>query len=206
MYKVTTVLKKSKLDFCIKTTTKYWNFLKNIPLYPKVATFFFQKITLGSSRNNVMQFKKFLTPPPPIVTSFSTNALVISSQNPLPPKAVTSFMDEFLWILKIKSKNQIKLFRKATILIDRQSTELRDWLNRKWKLNRKWQLEQRSMAWPEVAKYSTFYFFRYFVILFGNTVKVTQNLVLIVHVKLLNGLYSIINTFCWHFISVLKVT
>ena len=153
-----------------------------------------------------MQFKKFLTPPPSIVTSFSTNALVISSQNSLPPKAVTSFMGDLLSVLKIKSKNQIKLFRKATILIDRQSTELRDWLNRKWKLNRKWQLEQRSMAWREVAKYSTFYFFRYFVILLGNTVKATQNWVLIIHVKLLNGLYSIINTFCWHFISELTVT
>ena len=42
-------------------------------------------------------FRNFLTPPPPIVTLFSTKALVLLSQNsqyPLPPKTVTSFMDD----------------------------------------------------------------------------------------------------------------
>ena len=38
-----------------------------------------------------------MTPPPPIVTHFSTKALVLLSQNPrypLPPKTVTSLMDD----------------------------------------------------------------------------------------------------------------
>ncbi len=39
----------------------------------------------------------FMTPPPLIVTHFITKALVLSSQKPLyplPPKAVTSFMND----------------------------------------------------------------------------------------------------------------
>jgi hypothetical protein len=48
------------------------------------------------------KFGLFFTPPPPIVTHFITIALVLLSQNhrhPIPPKAVTAFMNDPLKLI-----------------------------------------------------------------------------------------------------------
>ncbi len=84
--------------------------------HPEHEKFNYPLDLMGCPQMTSRSLWQFLTSPPPIDTLFSDKALVLLSQNPwdpLPPMAVTSFMDGPSYIL-LGQGSLTQMYRRAT--------------------------------------------------------------------------------------------